>query len=275
LTPCRLSVILNLPTRSRLLKEGEMGNWPTEGSSGAADRARRNDELRSVTSFVEHQVRSIVLSDYFPCVGARSAFKSGGYAFHLYNDMARADVIDSVAVDLREFIADPPSAGPFVTFVASFMNPTGIHDESHWDALVWRALQFLHVSDFQSWDTSVSDDPSSPDFSFSFGGRAFFVVGLHPGSSRYSRRFAWPSLVFNLHEQFERLRAEGKYARFQDTIRTRDVRLQGSLNPNLSDFGDASDAAQYSGMPAGSSWRCPFASKDQEKETENEEKKVA
>jgi uncharacterized protein len=231
-----------------------MGKSP--GSSDAADRTSR-DELMSVESFVEHQLRALVLSDYFPCVGARSAFKSGGYAFHLYGDITNAEFIDAMADDLREFIVSPPS-GPFVTFVATFASPTGIHDESHWDALVWRALQFLHVSDFQQWDRSVSDDPSSPDFSFSFGGRAFFVVGLHPGSSRYSRRFAWPSLVFNFHEQFERLRVEDKYVRFRDTIRARDIRLQGSLNPNLSDFGDASDATQYSGMPAGSGWRCPF-----------------
>lgn len=250
-----------------------MGDWPTQDSGGTADRTARNDELMSVASFVEHQLRSMVLSEYFPCVGARSAFRSGGYAFHLYSDMAKADSIEALGGDLSTFIANPPSTGPFVTFVAAFMNPSGIHDESHWDALVWRALQFLHVSDVQPWDPSVSDDPRSPDFSFSFGGRAFFVVGLHPGSSRYSRRFAWPSLVFNLHDQFERLRDEGKFPRFQETIRTRDVRLQGSLNPNLSDFGDASDAAQYSGTPAGTGWRCPFALKKQEEKSRR--KKVA
>jgi uncharacterized protein len=248
-----------------------MGDWPTQGSGEPVDRLgqddkddRQDDKLVSVKNFVEHQLRSMVLSDYFPCVGARSAFKSGGYAFRLYKDMAIADSINAMAGDLTEFIANPPSTGPFVTFVATFMKPIGIHDESHWDALVWRALQFLHASDVQSWDPSVSDDPGAPDFSFSFGGRAFFVVGLHPGASRYARRFAWPSLVFNLHEQFERLRREGKFPRFQETIRNRDVRLQGSLNPNLSDFGDASDATQYSGMPTGPEWICPFATKSKE-----------
>ncbi len=40
--------------------------------------------------------------------------------------------------------------------------------------------------------------------------RAFFVVGLHPGASRLARRTPMPCLVFNLHEQFEQLKASGK-----------------------------------------------------------------
>ena len=42
------------------------------------------------------------------------------------------------------------------------------------------------------WDPSVSEDPDDPLFSFSFGGHALFVVGLHPQSSRLSRRFGGP-----------------------------------------------------------------------------------
>jgi FPC/CPF motif-containing protein YcgG len=38
----------------------------------------------------------------------------------------------------------------------------------------------------------------------------------------------------------------------------RDLRLQGSLNPNLSDFGKKSDARQYSGRAVEANWKCPF-----------------
>ena len=51
----------------------------------------------------------------------------------------------------------------------------------------------------------VSADPDNPHFSLSFGGEAFFVVGLHPDASRPARRFARPTMVFNLHDQFETL----------------------------------------------------------------------
>ena len=97
----------------------------------------------------------------------------------------------------------------------------------------------MHACDSQhfAWDATVSDDPSSPDFSFSVAGRAVFVVGLHPTASRLARRAPMPCLVFNLHNQFENLRGSGKYAGLQRLIRDRDVALRGSINPTLVGFG--------------------------------------
>ena len=97
------------------------------------------------------------------------------------------------------------------------------------------------------WDSTVSSDPFDPHFSFSFGGQALYVVGLHERSSRHARRFAWPTLVFNPHAQFDRLRHDGHWQRMQEAIRRRDVALQGEINPMLSDFGEQSEARQYSG----------------------------
>jgi hypothetical protein len=34
--------------------------------------------------------------------------------------------------------------------------------------------------------------------------------------------------------------------------------LQGSLNPNLADFGEQSEARQYSGRATEADWVCPF-----------------
>ncbi len=55
-----------------------------------------------------------------------------------------------------------------------------------------------------------------------------------------------------------RLRADGRYDSLRAAIRDREIALQGSLNPNLSDFGERSDARQYAGGAAGDAWRCPF-----------------
>jgi uncharacterized protein len=68
----------------------------------------------------------------------------------------------------------------------------------------------------------------------------------------------WPTLVFNAHHQFEKLRGEGRYARVQEVIRDRERNLQGNLNPNLADFGTRSEARQYSGRTVEEEWRCPF-----------------
>ena len=60
-------------------------------------------------------------------------------------------------------------------------------DEPTFEALLWERIQSL--SDKDSWlgqraDPRVSEDPDNPHFSLSFGGEAFFCVGLHPGASR-------------------------------------------------------------------------------------------
>jgi len=75
---------------------------------------------------------------------------------------------------------------------------------------------------------------------------------------RDSRHPDGPALVFNLHEQFEALRASGKYARLRDVIRERDAALQGTINPMVSDHGNSSEARQYSGRAVESDWVAPF-----------------
>ena len=66
------------------------------------------------------------------------------------------------------------------------------------------------------------------------------------------------ALVFNLHEQFERLREEGRYERMRERILSRDLALSGSINPILARFGETSEARQYSGRLVERDWRCPF-----------------
>ena len=118
--------------------------------------------------------------------------------------------------------------------------------------------KWLALVAFAAGCPSVSTDPNDPQFSFSFAGQAFYIVGMHPNSSRIARRFPWPTLVFNPHEQFERLRADGKWKRMQQAIRARDVALQGSINPMLSDFGEEPEARQYSGRAVSRDWVAPF-----------------
>jgi FPC/CPF motif-containing protein YcgG len=151
------------------------------------------------------------------------------------------------------------AASEYATFVAIFKGPRTL-DEIEFEKLFWKQLRGLHHHDATrcQWDPHVSSDPADPHFSFSFGGQALYVIGLHANSSREARRFPWPVLVFNPHEQFERLRADGKWKRMQETIRGRDLELQGTINPMLSDFGEQSEARQYSGRAVEDDWRAPF-----------------
>jgi hypothetical protein len=77
----------------------------------------------------------------------------------------------------------------------------------------------------------------------SLGGRAFYVIGVHPGASRKARRFGRAALVFNLHSQFETLREDGRYDKMRAAITERDIAFSGSRNPMLAGHGEASEGA--------------------------------
>lgn len=219
--------------------------------------------VAALQEFVHDSFRSLVLNPKFACVAAKGAFHRGTYRMGLYGDMASMESTAGLARDLCAFVEEQDAmdaAGEgFSTFVASFTGPC-VSNEDAFEGHLWAQLQCLHDKDAprHPWDAAVSADPSDKDFSFSFGGRAFYIIGLHPAASRWSRRFAWPTLVFNAHRQFEQLRADGRYGPIQTAIRARDTALQGGINPMLSDFGDRSEARQYSGRAVGDDWRCPF-----------------
>ena len=167
--------------------------------------------------------------------------------------------LQALCDSLTGFSAAYPDPGELpVTYMALFDDDVG--DEEEFERRLWRHLQLLHGLDRHGfdWAPGVSDDPDSPEFSFSIAGRAFFIVGLHPGSSRIARRAPMPCLAFNFHDQFKLLRASGKFEKMQRAIRLRDVALQGNANPVLKSFGEASEARQYSGRPVESHWHCPF-----------------
>jgi FPC/CPF motif-containing protein YcgG len=210
--------------------------------------------------FVHDSFRALVLNPRFSCVGAKAAIRSGAYRTGLYEPLGSAGATAGLARDLFSFVEERGElGGTFTTFVAFFTGPN-FAGENDFEELLWVQLQLLHEEDrhHHRWAPSVSSDPENPEFAFSFAERAFFVVGLQPASSRFARRFAWPTLVFNPHHQFDRLREEGGYARMQEVIRSRERKLQGILNPNLADFGVRSEARQYSGRPTEEGWRCPF-----------------
>ena len=166
----------------------------------------------ALAQFVHSQFRTLALHHEFPCVGAKSAINRGMYKFGLYLEMGSAESTTALCRDLRTFITEYiPKDGYFTTFIASFVGPISL-DEEQFESLLWQQLQRMHDNDEVDWDETVSSAPNDPSFAFSFAGCAFFVIGLHASSSRWARRFAWPTLIFNAHHQFEQLRANGKYA---------------------------------------------------------------
>lgn len=209
---------------------------------------------------VHHALKSFVI-DRHPCAGARAVIHTSGYRFGVYPKVGTADATAGIARDLWTFVNERPSMKTeFSAFVAVFDRDQDFN-ELEFEAAVWRQLNALHEMDEAPYSGEVSRDATDPQFGFSFASTAFFIVGLHPGSSRVARRFAWPALVFNAHSQFDALAKQGIYDRFQAVVRKRDLALQGSLNPNLAEFGERSEARQYSGRAVGDDWQCPFRAK--------------
>lgn len=197
----------------------------------------------------------------FPCVGAKSAAARGRLHVVEARDLTSSwnDVeIHRTLLEWTLRADDMPQA--LRSLVIIFDGPIDL-TEREFEAAMWKRVQSFADKDAwggQPYDDSVSADPADPHFSLSFGGKAFFIVGLHPQASRPARRFARPALVFNLHDQFTTLRAEGLYDTMRARILARDKALAGSINPMLSRHGEASEARQYSGRQVDADWQCPF-----------------
>lgn len=222
-------------------------------AAGDLGAAHRDDVVAAVEEMVAHPE--------YPCLGARSVFRRDAATVVVLDDLADTapgGSLDRLGEGLRAFVEQVDVAGDLASFVAVFRAPAPT-PEREFERLLWAALQHLHERDDAPWADGVEADPVDPHFAFSLAGTAFFVVGLHPRSSRIARRAPLPTLVFNLHEQFERLRADGRFARMRDTIRRRDTDLQGGPNPMAVDHGEESEARQYAGRAVPDTWEPPFA----------------
>jgi FPC/CPF motif-containing protein YcgG len=213
-----------------------------------------------MTEEVHGALRALLHDPDYPCVGAKSVINQNSYRFALYPDLGEPESTAGLAYDLFHFIDERPSLpGEFTSFIASFIEPK-VRQPKDFENLLWKQLAALHLADreFFEWNPEVSHDPDDPQFSFSFAGNAFFVVGLSPASQRWARRFPWPTLVFNDHNQFEKLREEHRFDRIREVIRDRDTAVHGSANEMLSDYGGVhGEARQYAGRRVSENWRCP------------------
>jgi FPC/CPF motif-containing protein YcgG len=205
--------------------------------------------------------RAFIKQPDFPCVGAKSALAKGQMRILVGRDLRSGwddlRILPSLMEIAQDYGRDPI---PFQSLAVVFEEDADLSEEQ-FEQHLWQRVQSL--TDKDAWlgqrpDPRVSADPDDPHFSLSFGGEAFFVVGLHPRASRPARRFERPALVFNLHDQFEQLRAKGIYDKMRGTIIARDIALAGDANPMLAVHGTVSEARQYSGRAVDDAWKCPM-----------------
>ncbi|MQA85037.1 MAG: YqcI/YcgG family protein [Streptosporangiales bacterium] len=207
--------------------------------------------LAALTEFIR--------SEQFSCVGAKTAVAGSSLVHRHYSALGEVSEVGRMYEDLRSFAERRVSIDAhFATFAATFDSPRR-SDEVTFERLLWRQLQLLHDIDSRwfGWHRDFSPFPEAENFGFCVSGWPFFVVGMHDGASRLSRRFAYPTLVFNSHEQFELLFELGTFQRLRAETRRRELALQGSINPNLVHY-PSQEVRHYAGRVADEDWRCPF-----------------
>ena len=211
---------------------------------------------------LDARFRRFIRDPVFPCVGARTALAGQTLVTGVFGRFGDPGGDLPLLRALRRFTMriDAASGRRVHSFAALYEGPCSL-GEHGFEGVFWNCLQRLTELDRargNAWAHDVSADPAEPTFSLSLCSHPFFVVALHPAASRRARRFERPALVFNSHRQFAGLKEDGRYARMQAMTRGRDRSLQGSINPNLAEFGDRSEARQYSGRHIDGEWICPL-----------------
>ncbi len=196
----------------------------------------------------------------FPCVAARAAEAKQQVHCMVAENMFCPHDDPAILSFLYKFVDLYRLSDTLFHSVAIIFKGPDFPGEELFDRLMWQRLQSISDLDatHHPYDLRVDSDPSSPEFSFSLKQEAFFIIGLHPHSGRPSRRFNYPTLVFNPHAQFEDLRKADHYDKLKNIVRKRDLISSGTVNPMLEDFGNASEVFQYSGRHYNSDWKCPL-----------------
>ncbi|WP_235982224.1 guanitoxin biosynthesis heme-dependent pre-guanitoxin N-hydroxylase GntA [Gelidibacter maritimus] len=210
---------------------------------------------------IESEYRNFILRDKHPCIMANAMFKLNNYHLKIFDDMTSDAVVHPILNAIETYLEHYDfESNDFESLILCFKE-NHFNSELDFENALWNLLQKLHDADDSEWDSEVSNDAEDPNFSFSLKGNAFYIVGMHPNSSRLARRAPYCTVVLNLHWQFERLREMGTYQTIKKRIRRRDKKLQGSINPVLRDFGTDSESKQYSGRAVEKHWKCPFHAK--------------
>lgn len=206
------------------------------------------------------ELRRHLQSRDYPCIAAHDAASKQTLSCFVADHMACPKDDHVILKFIYEFIDNFRAASKGYHSVAIiFKGPLELDDFS-FDKLLWQRLQSLADLDalHYNYDPRVDKDVSSTHFSFSMKEEAFYIIGLHPSSKRAARNFKYPTLVFNPHAQFEKLRDQNHYTKMQAIVREREMVYSGSVNPMLTDFGESSEVFQYSGNQYDKEWKCPL-----------------
>jgi uncharacterized protein len=216
--------------------------------------------LTTESEAIIQEYKSFIYRKEYPCVAAKAAIQKQQVRVFVADHIACPKDDRAILSFLYNFVDEYRGSDQFFHSVAIVFREPVIQSEEEFETFLWQRLQSIANMDSQlyPYDKRVSSDTKSRDFSFSIKEEAFYIIGLHPESSRNARRFKYPTMVFNPHQQFETLRQNSQYDKMKKIVRELDTAFSGSVNPMLQDFGSSPEVIQYSGRKLDQSWECPL-----------------
>lgn len=208
----------------------------------------------------EQDISSLVFGDNYPCIAALKTLSTRQYEVGVYGTLGEGVHSQRLASALLAY-RDKQKQTDSLELAYFAVFPELIQmDEEDFEQRLWQELFYLTEvpSIDHTWDPAFSNNPNDKNFCFSLGGTAFFVVGLHLNSSRLSRRIRYPTLVFNVYEQFKTLAGRNRYHPMIQANRKRDLMFQGNVNPMSEKYNDVWESIQFSGRDNKENWICPF-----------------
>lgn len=240
---------LNLPKGKKLFRSGDL---------------KALDSMciqNSIPLNIEKEIEALVTQKEYPCVAAIKSYFNDEYEVGLYKDFGSGNSGKNLRQDLQGFLEKlKVSQSPYYTFWGIFPDKKYVESEEKFETDLWNELSHMTSEETKDLDwQGKTTNPNDKNFGFHLFGENFFVVGLHPEASRKSRKFPWPTLIFNVFSQFQTLRDKSLYDPMVETNRKRDVKFQGDANPMALIHGDDWETIQFSGRKNSSQWKCPFS----------------
>jgi uncharacterized protein len=202
-----------------------------------------------MASEIKSYLRDMVGEKGFPCPFGKSIVDDEKYEATEYGSLRCpvspgrvCDDLYKAAINLDTGTIGKDDLRSFVAFFSDKFS-----DELEASKAFHKFLYGMHLYDKSkghSWSKDVSSDPRSKNFSFSIGGKSYFVPFFHPRGIG-PREAARPMILFNRHDLFESLREKGVYTKARDCIRGKIANRHGFVPELLSDFGEGLEFPSY------------------------------
>jgi uncharacterized protein len=213
---------------------------------------------KPIERHLHSMLRGMCYHDSYPCHGTIPVFRYGNERVAVFDSMDRCNIEEVCYVLCKfymEYLAGEP--GNELTFFLMFS------ELKNWKRKKFRREFWILLkkiakmqAEYFGYAEGYSPVLNDSNFSFSFAGVSTFIAAFFNDSPRVSRRFGYTTLVFNIREQFNKLKAEGKFEAFKSAVKKREEKVQNNFNTNLSDFGSESEWRQYDSIDTQSA--CPF-----------------